>query len=126
MKTRKPYPSDLDDKAWGEIEAILPKPSAMGRPLKYSRRELLDAIWYVLRNGITWRAMPHDFPPWQTVYSYFRLLKKQGLWKGLNDRLRQQVRLAEGRAAEPSLLIGDSQTVKTTEKGGLGDMMAAS
>lgn len=60
------------------------------------------------------------------VYSYFRLLKQQGLWKGLNDRLRQQVRLAEGRAAEPSLLIGDSQTVKTTEKGGLGDMMAAS
>jgi putative transposase len=119
MNTRKPYASDLNDKAWGKIEAILPRPSTTGRPLKYSRRELLDAIWYVLRNGIAWRALPHDFPPWQTVYSYFRLLKMQGLWKRLNDLLREQVRVASGREIEPSLLIGDSQSVKTTEKGGL-------
>lgn len=117
MTTRKPYPSDLDDGAWSKIEVLLPQ-SKMGRPPKYSRRELLDAIWYVLRNGISWRALPHDFPPWQTVYSFFRLLVKKGIWKTMNDRLREQVRQQAGRESEPSLLIADSQTAKTTEKGG--------
>lgn len=97
----------------------------MGRPPKYSRRELLDGIWYVLRNGIVWRALPHDFPPWQTVYWYFRWLQQQGLWQELNDRLREQIRVSEGRESEPSLLIADSQSVKTTEKGGLVATMEA-
>jgi putative transposase len=122
MKTRKAYPTDLNDVAWGKIEPLLPKPK-MGRPPKYSRRELLDAIWYVLRNGITWRALPHDFPPWKTVYSYFRALKLNGVWKHLNDALREQVRRAVGKESEPSVLIGDSQSVKTTEKGGHAAMM---
>jgi putative transposase len=125
MTTRKPYPSDLDDGAWSKIEPLLPQ-TRMGRPPKYSRRELLDAIWYVLRNGIPWRALPHDFPPWQTVYSYFRLLTRTGIWQKLNDGLREQVRQQAGRETEPSLLIADSQTVKTTEKGGLADTTVVS
>jgi transposase len=64
----------------------------MGRPPKYPRREVLDAIWYVARTGIAWRLLPHDFPPWQTVYSYFRLLKRLGIWQRWNDRLREQLR----------------------------------
>ncbi|KXK49790.1 MAG: transposase, IS4 family protein [Chloroflexi bacterium OLB13] len=72
----------------------------------------------MLRTGITWRALPHDFPPWQTVYSYWRSLKLAGVWVYLNDILRQQVRQQDGRESEASLLIADSQSVKTTEKGG--------
>lgn len=125
MKTRKAYPSDLSDVAWSKIEALLPKPS-LGRPPKYSRRELLDAIGYVLRTGIRWRALPHDFPPWQTVYSYWRSLKLAGVWQRLNDRLREQVRQQAGRESEASVLIADSQSVKTTEKGGLVASMGAS
>ncbi len=117
MTTRKAYPSDLNDAAWSKIASILPT-TKMGRPPKHSRRELLDAIWYVLRTGITWRALPHDFPPWQTVYSYWRSLKLAGVWVYLNDILRQQVRQQDGRESEASLLIADSQSVKTTEKGG--------
>jgi len=123
MMTRKAYPSDLNDAAWRNIEPLLPT-TKMGRPPKYSRRELLDAIWYVLKNGIGWRALPHDFPPWKTVYSYFRALKHKGVWKRLNDILREDVRRVEGRHAEPSLLIADSQSVKTTEKGGRAASMA--
>jgi putative transposase len=125
MNRRQAYPTDLNDAAWGKIEPHLPKPK-MGRPPKYSRRELLDAIWYVLRNGITWRALPHDFPPWKTVYSYFRSLKGQGVCKRLNDALRVEVRQQAGKKPEASLLIGDSQSVKTTEKGGLAAMTEAS
>ena len=123
--TRKPYPSDLSDAAWSKIEPLLPK-TRMGRPPKYDRRELLDAIWYVLRTGIAWRAMPHDFPPWQTVYSYFRQLNRRGIWQRLNTQLREQVRLAEHRERDPSLLIADSQSVKTAEKGGPEALTAAS
>jgi putative transposase len=78
---------------------------------------LLDAIWYVLRGGIAWRALPHDFPVWQTVHSYFRMLKRRGVWEHLNDALREQVRQRAGRDREPSVLVADSQSVKTAEKG---------
>jgi putative transposase len=116
MKTRKHYPSDLSDAAWARIAPLLPD-QRTGRPREHSARELMDAIWYVLRGGISWRALPHDFPAWQTVYSYFRMLKQRGVWVALNDALREQVRQHTGREVEPSLLIGDSQSVKTTEKG---------
>ena len=117
MKQRKRYPSDLNDAAWANIAPLLPD-QRTGRPREHSPRELMDAIWYVLRGGISWRALPHDFPAWQTVYSYFRMLKQRGVWERLNDTLRDQVRQQAGRETEPSLLIGDSQSVKTTEKGG--------
>jgi transposase len=108
----------LNDAAWAVIEPLLPNPT-MGRPRKHKRRELMDAIWYVKRTGVAWRSLPREFPPWQTVYSYFRMLKNRGVWETLNDELREQLRRKEGREAEPSLLIGDSQSVKTAEKGGL-------
>jgi len=125
MAKRKAYPSDLSDAAWAKIEPVLPK-QRTGRPRAHRPREWLDAIWYVLRGGIAWRALPHDFPPWQTVYSYFRMLKRGGLWEQLTDALREQVRQKAGREIEPSLLIADSQSVKTTEKGGRAASMAAS
>ena len=88
-------------------------------------REYLNGILYVLRTGCSWQMLPHDFPPFQTVKTYFYKLQRDGTWERVNDALRQQVRQQAGRAAEPSLLIVDSQSVKTTEKGGLAAMTAA-
>jgi putative transposase len=113
---KKRYPSDLSDAVRAKLAPLLPE-QRTDRPREHGPRELLDAIWYVLRGGISWRALPHDFPAWQTVYSYFRMLKQRNVREALNDALREQVRQQVGREAEPSLLIGDSQSVKTTEKG---------
>lgn len=104
MSERKAYPSDLSDKEWGLLALLLPKPT-MGRPRQHEERELLNAIWYVLRSGCSWRMLPHDFPAWQSVYSSFRMLKQGGSWQSLNDQLREQVRTQAGREAEPSTLV---------------------
>ena len=82
-------------------------------------REVVNAILYVLRNGIVWRALPHDFPPWKTAYHYFRAWRADGTWAAIHDALRERVRVADGREVSPSAAILDSQSVKTTEKGGL-------
>jgi len=124
MTNRKAYPSDLSDKEWAILEPLLPK-TGMGRPRQHRERELLNAIWYILRTGCSWRMLPHDFPAWQSVYSYFRMLKQRGIWISLNDALREQVRQQAGHEAEPSTLVGDSQSVKTAEKGALVAMMGA-
>ncbi|GGO33531.1 IS5 family transposase [Deinococcus humi] len=111
--TRPAYPNDLKDAEWNILLPFLPQEAAVGRPRKWSLREILDGIFYVLRGGIAWRAMPHDLPPWQTVYHYHRLWRLQGVWEALHTTLRELVRQREGRAATI-----DSQSVKTTEAGG--------
>ena len=121
MSKRKAYPTDLTDKECAILEPLLPA-ARTGRPREHSPRELLNGVWYVLRTGGSWRMLPHDFPAWQTVYSYFRLLKRSGTWQRLNDELRTQVRVKAKREPEPSTLVVDSQSVKTAEKGGFEAM----
>ena len=117
--TRKAYPSDLSDREWQLLEPLLPPPKLGGRPLKYPRREVVNAIRYVLRTGCAWRMLPHDLPPWETAYHYFRDWRCDGTWERVHTVLRERVRVAEGRDSSPSAAIIDSQSVKTTEKGGL-------
>jgi putative transposase len=81
-------------------------------------RDILDAISYITRTGCAWRMLPHDFPPWQTVYEFFRRWRNDGTWGAMNARLREQVRKQAGRHEEPQIAIIDSQSVKTTDRGG--------
>jgi transposase len=118
MNTRHSYPSDLTDREWSQIERFIPAPKSGGRPAKYERREIVNALLYIDRTGCQWRALPHDFPPWATVYWYFRIWKADGTFDRLMDLLRGDLRQAEGRRRQPSAAILDSQSVKTTEKGG--------
>jgi len=124
--TRQSYPSDLTDTEWQKIEPLIPKPkSNRGRKRKHPIREILDAIFYVVRAGCAWRMLPHDFPPWKTVYHYFRLWRKDGTWAHINAVLRAELREAEGRNPQPSAAILDSQSVKTTSTKGVRGMMQA-
>ena len=125
MNERKAYPSDLTDEQWAHLRLLFPRRRGKGNAPKHSRREMLNAILYVVRTGCQWRALPHDFPPWETVYGFFRKLCRAGTWEAINTTLRPAVRERAGREAEPSVVIVDSQSVKTTEKGGLAVMMAA-
>ena len=118
MSHRPDYPSDLTDEEWRIIEPLVPAVESGGRPAEHGRREIVNAIFYVLRTGCQWRFLPHDLPSWKTVYTYFRNWRLDGTWQGIHDRLRRQVRQAAGRHRQPSAAILDSQTVKTSEKGG--------
>ena len=119
--TRATYFTDLSDKEWRLLEPLVPAAKSGGRPARHTRREIMNGILYVLRTGCQWRALPHDLPPWKTVYTYFRNWRKDGTWSRIHETLRQQARRAQGQHAQPSAAILDSQSVKTTEKGGHAD-----
>ena len=117
--SRKAYPGDLTDTEWIILELLIPPAKPGGRPRTVNMREIVNAIFYILRSGCAWRMLPHDFPPWQTVYGYFRQWRKDGVCEQMNDALREGVRLQAGRESEPSAAIIDSQSVKTTETKGV-------
>jgi putative transposase len=121
---RKRYTSDLTDAEWAILEALIPAAKPGGRPRTTNMREVLNAIFYLLKTGCQWANLPGDFPPYSTVFDYYTQWRQNKVWQRLNDALREQVRVEEGRQASPSAAILDSQSVKTTEKGGHGALTA--
>ena len=112
------YPSDLTDAQWRLIEKRIPPAQPGGRYRSVDMREVVNGILYLVRTGCSWRQLPHDFPPWGTVHWYYRCFRLDGTWQKIHDALRDKVRVSAGRKKSPSAAIVDSQSVKTTEKGG--------
>jgi putative transposase len=115
---RRAYQTDLTDAEWSYIEPHLPTPKAPGRPRAHALREILDAVFYVLRSGCAWRLLPHDFPPWKTIHHYFRIWRIDGTWEKMHSALRGRARVRLERNPQPSAAIVDSQSIKTTGVGG--------
>src|SRR5690348_12947735 len=112
MSDMTAFPARLTDEQWAILQPLVPAGKPGGRPPKYSRRAILDAIVYVVRQGCTWRALPADLPHWNTAFWYFRCWQEDGTWDQIEDHLRRMVRVSQGREAEPSAGVADSQTVR--------------
>jgi len=115
---RKTYPTDLSDGEWSYIEPHLPAPRASGGPRVHTLREILNAIFYIVRSGCAWRLLPHDLPPWKTIHHYFRTWRIDGTWERVHAALRERLRVRMKREPEPSAGVVDSQSVKSTGVGG--------
>lgn len=118
------YPSDIVEEEWIHLAPFV-GPCKIGRPRKHNIRDIINGIRYVMRSGCQWRLLPKDFPLWQTVYDYYLRWRKNGRWQEIHDRLVQKVREKESKKSTPTVGIIDSQSVKTTQKGELEDMMQA-
>jgi putative transposase len=122
---RRIYPSDLTDAQWALLRPLIPPAEPGGRDRTVEVREVLNGINYLLRTGCAWRYLPHDLPPWGTVHYYFWRWRRDGTWQAIHDTLRTRVRRSVGKEASPSAAIVDSQSVKTTERGGPAASMRA-
>ncbi|HEX8236291.1 MAG TPA: IS5 family transposase [Abditibacteriaceae bacterium] len=111
------YEINLSDAEWSHLKHLIPGPKPGGRPASWCRRSILNGIFYLLRSGCHWRMMPREYPPWQTIYRYFRAWQATGVWEKINAILRERLRRASGRHSTSSTAIIDSQSSKTTEKG---------
>src|SRR2546423_371387 len=114
---KKRYPSDLTDGEWNHVKRLIPKAKPGGRPRTLNMREVLNAVFYLVRGGVAWAMLPKDFPNYKSVYHDFRRWRMTGRWKAIHDRLRKSLRQRVGRKPSPSAAILDSQSVKTTEAG---------
>jgi putative transposase len=112
---RRKYGTDVTDEEWKQLRPLLPGPKKMGRPRKWHLRDMVDAVFYVQKTGCQWRMLPHDFPPWTTVYTCFDTWKNDGTWKRVHDFLRRKVRRLDERKGQPSAAVLDSQSVKSSE-----------
>ena len=111
--SRSRYPSDLSDAEWALVSHFFDRPDPRGNKGKYDKREIVNAILYVLKGGIPWRMMPHDFPPWDTVYNHFQRWNERDVWDRALAHLNQEARRKHGKGSTPSYAIIDSQSVKT-------------
>jgi len=115
--SEKVYPSDMSEAQWEIIHPLIPPAKPGGRPREAEMREIINGILYLVRGGCSWRMLPQEYGPWQTVYGYFRTFRRAGVWQRRHDALREKVRRKAGKKATPSAAVIDSQSVKTTEKG---------